>query len=356
MVEYLAGNRIIGNTAERPNAGVAGWKEVARLKASDTDISNIPNKKYYMVLGHNIQGSGNSGLGMQFNGDTTGGRYPRRYTSNGTSNASPTSESNIFFDTFGSTQTNKQMFNTIFISNEKDEEKLGIYNTVYNRDGVGEDEHPSRINGSFKWTNTTDVINRIKLSDFNGTAMNADSEVVVLGYDPADTHTDNFWEQLASEEETSGGEFTISFTAKKYLWIQYQCTSRNPTQTGLAVRFNSDSGTNYAQRFQEDGGTEYAGNGQINQAQLSLIHSGGSLFFGNMFIVNDNAREKLIINNQVAKISSTGGSSEAVRRWDRVGKYDPSDISDQISSITFIDTEQGSLGVSKGIVKVWGHD
>jgi hypothetical protein len=47
------------------------------------------------------------------------------------------------------------------------------------------------------------------------------SEAVVLGWDPADTHTSNFWEELASVD-LSGGAADIldsgTFTAKKYLW------------------------------------------------------------------------------------------------------------------------------------------
>ena len=125
----------------------------------------------------------------------------------------------------------------------------------------------------------------------------------------------------------------------------------NPTATGLSIRFNSDSGSNYARRFSQEGGSDTT---NTSQNKLSMIHSGGSHFFGNMFIINNASNEKLITAHQVAKTSASGGASEVPRRWEIAGKW--ANTSDQISSLTFIDTEQGSSGISKGTIKVWGSD
>ena len=85
MVEWLAGNRIRGTSAEKPalalpSGSVGGWKELGRVNASVGEVTGLADKRYLMVLGHHIQGSGNSGLGLQINGDTTAGHYPRRYS------------------------------------------------------------------------------------------------------------------------------------------------------------------------------------------------------------------------------------------------------------------------------------
>ena len=99
MVEWLAGNRIIGTTAERPALGlpsgsVGGWKEVGRQKldgnTATIDVSWTPDKRYYMILMDYTQTSDFSGLHQLGNSsiDTGNNYHNRQYTGSGTDSAS----------------------------------------------------------------------------------------------------------------------------------------------------------------------------------------------------------------------------------------------------------------------------
>lgn len=358
MVEWLAGNRIIGTTAERPALGlpsgsVGGWVELARTtlgSAGDTiDVTSLPDKRYYMVLGSTTNGSGGSTQqSLRFNGDGGSNQYGRRYSADG---GGDTNNMSTRISTGSATAANSNAFTVGYVANKSDKEKLAIsHGTDSNGSGAG--TASSRMKAVGKWINATDSINSISIFNPTSGDFQSGSECVVLGWDPADTHTTNFWEELASESQSSSGEMTVSFTAKKYICIQYECTSLNPTATGLSVRFNSDNTSKYCRRFSQDGASDISN--QVNQTKLSLIHSGGSHFFGNMFIINNASNEKLVIVHQAAKTTASGGASEVPRRWEIVGKW--TNTSDQISSLTFIDTEQGSSGISKGTIKVWGSD
>ena len=71
---------------------VGGWKEIARVTSNDTDVINIPDKRYLMVLSDHGWNTANAGIGMQINGDTSASQYPRRYSANGGTDATPTTE------------------------------------------------------------------------------------------------------------------------------------------------------------------------------------------------------------------------------------------------------------------------
>ena len=352
-MEFLAGNRIRGTTAERPALGlpsgsVGGWVELGRVTASVGEVTGLANKRYLMVLGHHIQGSGNSGLGLQFNGDT-GSNYPRRYSGNGGTDATPTTETNVFIDTNGSTVSGKEWFTTMYIANKSDKEKLGIYHTVYNRNGLGAGQHPHRIEGVYKWTNTSNPISSIKFSDFNGTAMNAASEVVVLGWDPTDTHTTNFWGELASVDLSGGSADVLdsgTFTAKKYLWVQAFMEQDGGTISGV-LNFNNDTGSNYARRRSSNGASD-----STETAHTSIDVRGGETKnrFENLFIINNASNEKLVIANMMVP---TAGAGTAPDRTEYVAKW--ANTSDQITSVKWTNGDAGSYGTSS-IIKVWGSD
>ena len=90
-IEWLAGNRLRGTTAERPALGlpsgsVGGWKEVARhtlnTETNPILVDEIPDKRYYMILWHtkHTSGSWNQPRIRFGNGSTdAGGNYAQRY-------------------------------------------------------------------------------------------------------------------------------------------------------------------------------------------------------------------------------------------------------------------------------------
>tara|TARA_R110000824_G_scaffold401348_1_gene611844 strand:+ start:799 stop:1890 length:1092 start_codon:yes stop_codon:yes gene_type:complete len=363
-MEFLAGNRIRGTSAEKPVLGlpsgsVGGWKELKRVKGSVPDITSLPNKKYYMVLGHHIQGSGNTGIGMQLNGDTTAGHYPRRYTDDGTgTDATPTTETNMFIDTNGSTVTGKEWFTVMYISNETTKEKIGLYNTSSNRGGTTASTTPYRITGTWKWTDTSNSIDRINFSDFNGTACNANSEVVVLGWDTTDTHTDNFWEELVSVTQASDAATldTQTFTPKKYMWMQIFGDSSNNLSPSITFNGETAGATNdkYTLRNQHNGSADDTS--EVNIEWIALNQGGSAShneYFSNIFFLNDSSYEKLIHVNTVE--NDTSGTSGIPSRTNVWGKW--TDVLTQINRITLAFRDGGSGNVLAGTtIKVWGHD
>ena len=98
-IEWLAGNRLRGTTAERPNFGlqspsVGGWVELARTTLGSNgqtiNVSSIPDKRYYMIL-HNykLTGAGTGGSFRVGNGTIdSGSNYSRRKSQNGRTGSS----------------------------------------------------------------------------------------------------------------------------------------------------------------------------------------------------------------------------------------------------------------------------
>ena len=91
-MEWLAGNRIRGTTAERPNFGlpsgsVGGWVELGRNTASGGEtslsVSSLSDKQYYQVITTDHGISGAPARLWRFNNDS-GSNYSRRVSYDGT--------------------------------------------------------------------------------------------------------------------------------------------------------------------------------------------------------------------------------------------------------------------------------
>ena len=201
MVEWLAGNRIIGTTAERPSASlqspsVGGWKELGRTtlsgSSSSVDLSSH-NKRYYMVLCTGITSSTNGDYQIEYNGDASGGDYNNRTSFNG---GTDYQENGVNYLRPLGTTANMPFFDVNYVSNKSDKEKLVLGQAVQSSGtGTGTGTLTRSIYVG-KYTNTSAAINEIKAKLRVGTFNSG--ELVVLGYDPDDTHTDNFWEELAT--------------------------------------------------------------------------------------------------------------------------------------------------------------
>lgn len=232
MVEWLAGNRIIGTTAERPTASlqspnVGGWKELDRTKLDTTgdtiSVTSLDNKRYYMVL-TSAKASGTLYPEVELNGDT-GNNYAFRRTINGGTNGTPNGGNNAgqytaLFPSNTDVANGETYFAVDYLSNLSGKEKLAYSCDVFSEaDGAG--YAPTRQQFGCKWVPTTasDVINRIDRSEYASGEYLADSEVVVLGWDPTDTHTDNFWGELYSNElSTNNQEFSTGTISAKNIF------------------------------------------------------------------------------------------------------------------------------------------
>ena len=351
MVEWLAGNRIRGTSAEKPVFGlpsgsVGGWKEVGRTtlgsNTSTIDVSNITDKRYYMILMDYTQTSDFSGLHRLGNSSIdTGNNYHNRQSSNGGTD-SASQATYVRLD--NGWQSGDRKFAVEYIADKTNREKL-IMNHMVRSVTTGAGQAPQRSEVASKWVPSTasDIISKFQM--MNGGTYASGSEVVVLGWDPDDTHTDNFWEELTTKQGTGAGSplTTDTFTAKKYLWIQmYIDASGSPefrVGTGGTI---STSG--YTLRTSSNGGTDET---KINQVHLNAPTSKGYI---NMFIVNNSGNEKLFIYHLVDGAST--GANNAPNRREYVGKW--TTTSGQIDVVQLYGS--GITFNADSVIKVWGSD
>ena len=352
-VTYESGRRIqaINSDVAGTPAGAGGWKELGRSTLSSTSqdlsVASLPDKRYYMVLSdciRTVSGTEYIQPDFQFNGDT-GNNYASRWCWNGGGEGTLVNYHTLHQ---GATTDEGAMFQVSNIVNLAGKEKMVIGHQGQPRTS-GSGIAPARGTWVGKWANTSDAIHTINTWESGTGSYASGSETVILGWDEDDTHTDNFWEELYSNQLTTDNQNfdTGTITAKKYLWVQ--CF-----QTGMSgngeVRFNSDSGTNYARRVSANGGTDATVTSETS-AENALVGGTGHLTsFGNMFIINNSAREKFTISNTVYTTSS--GAGNAPDRTEQSNKW--ANTSAQITSIQH--TDSGTGFDTGSYLKVWGHD
>jgi len=346
-ITYHAGRRIQATQADFDGtpAVSGGWKEVGRTtlgSSGDTiSVSSLPDKRYYMLL-TDSRPSGNLNVGHRAgNGSIdTGNNYAKRPSINGASDITTHVNNNNFLEIDGLNHTDN-MFSVNYLSNLSSKEKLGIGHSV-RQNTAGAGNAPNRTEYVGKWANTSDVIDTLQTINFGSGDLTSGSELVVLGYDPDDTHTDNFWEELATASGTGSSLDTGTFTAKKYLWVQ--CFCDGTSSTNINYQFNGDTGNNYAHRESINGASEATG---INNSTTdNLTNTGTGTFFTNMFIVNNSSNEKLWINHGM---QATTGAGNAPARRETVGKW--TNTSDQITRIV-----ANSAFGTDSFIKVWGSN
>ena len=358
-IEWLAGNRLRGTTAERPNFGlpsgsVGGWVELARTTLGSAnryiDVTSLPNKRYYMIL-HDSHGHANTAgtIRVRYNTDN-GTNYAHRRNANGGADGTSVNEISDFIGSFA--EDTNPLFAVGYLSNLSSKEKLTIWHNVEQRTaGAGNAPHRNELVG--KWTNTTDPLDEVQIFTGATNSYNTNSEVVVLGWDPADTHTTNFWEELADVELSSASDTLSSgtITAKKYLWVQLFIKNSGVAQPRL--QFNSDTGSNYHSRISTNGASDTtnqptAGDGGV---VVSSDTTSGHTQFANVFIINNTSNEKLVIAHAVGNNSS--GAGNAPYRRETVSKW--ANTSNQITQIDAWNNKTGDFD-SGSIIKVWGAD
>jgi hypothetical protein len=366
-IEWLAGNRIRGTSAERTTTAgigkeVGGWVELGRHKlgspANDWGVSGLADKRYLMLLynetGHNgANGNGN----IKYNADG-GTSYASRLSNNGGTDWYPVN--GTFARFMNDTATGEPQFAVGYVGNLSTKEKLGMIQSVQqNATGVTTSSVPEREESVHKWTDVSEPINQVNIYDNGGNNSDTGSELVVLGWDPTDTHTTNFWEELASVDLTGGAAATLSsgtFTAKKYLWVQYY-TNSIASSTRPDLIFNSDTTSSYANRYNYNGTESVA---PSENSHFAGVSANTNPFFANFFIINNAVNEKLSIGRGI----STGGSGadvapvqrfELAQKWARTSGSGTGDASAQITKITLTNDASANFGTST-YLKVWGSD
>ena len=351
-ITYKSGRRIQATSTDF--AGIpavsGGWVELARTtlgSAGDTiEVGSIPDKRYYMVLWDGI----NSGalddphLRLGSGSIDTGSNYSSRGDYNG-GEQSLSAQSSILL---GKNNGSVRRWGCLYIANKSDKEKLIISNAMQFND-----TYPIPARSVGKWADTSNPLDTLRITNVGTGDFASGSEVVVLGWDTTDTHTSNFWEELASVNLSGGAANLIdsgTFAAKKYLWIQlYVGTTGGAVSQRLT--FNSDTGANYAQWRVPDGGTVSNGSGKVNIDGFNddmVTNSGG---FTEFFIINNSSGEKTGFVNSVSQ-EATGSGASPTRD---VGGLKWTNTSSQITKLTFTNNKAGSMDTNT-ILKVWGHD
>lgn len=325
---------------------VGGWVELDRTalgSGSNTiSVASLADKRYYMLLTSTIGlAAGNNGAMRVGNGSyDSGNNYARRLSKDGGTDATSVSFNRMRINDNGG---NSDYFAVQYVANLSANEKL-FQNWTVEENTAGAANVPIRSEGVSKWANTSNVINQIQAIATTGN-YGTGSELVVLGWDPADTHTDNFWEELASVElgGTADQISSGTITAKKYLWVQLMLL-----HSGLIdndVTFNNDTAGNYAERVSLNGGADIT---LTSQTRIQL-GSDTANSFHNLFIINNSAEEKLVIHHKVDE--STAGAATAPERSEGVSKWDNTS-----AQITEIDCDNAAAGdyLAGTIMKVWG--
>ena len=352
MVEWLAGNRIRGTSTERTtgagfnpvDAVSGGWKEVGRITlgsaAMSYSVSSLPSKRYLMLL---RTWGGSTSAYDRFNNDS-GSNYAARY--HGGTDYTVINRSAYPWQNGGYSTTPN--FSIDYISNLAGKEKLILRNWMYQYT-AGAGNAPRRAEVVAKWANTSDAINSI--SSLSGTTnWTSGSEIVVLGWDPDDTHTTNFWEELADVTMTSAGDTLDSgtFTAKKYIWYQMWA---DPTGAAAPhIRHNADSTGTQAGRYSQDGATDgtstSSGSVKITGANLAANQP----MFVNGFMVNISGNEKLHTGHTVQ--AKAAGAGTAPSRSEYAGKW--TNTSTQCTQLQLLSlTGNWNIGSQ---IKVWGSN
>ena len=354
-IEWLAGNRLRGTTAERPAFGLqspsaGGWVELGRTTlgstGDDITVSSLSDKRYYMVLASLPDtGQANQKIRLGYSSVDSGSNYSWRASTNGGGDSTSTSDDhmNLTVDAIYDTK-----FSIGYLSNLSSKEKLTQWWTN-ERTGVGAGSPPVRKELVGKWTNTSNPLDVVNFFNSASGSFVTGAEVVVLGWDPADTHTSNFWEELDSTTTTTSGTIQSgTFTAKKYL--MYQIVGKKASGTGTEAgrfQFNGDTGSNYAQRNSING-TDYTYTSQSSMNIGGDGNTAGEMVFLTGFIINNTSTEKLLLGHSA--FGNTAGAGQIGNRGEIACKW--ANTSAQITSIECM----GTTFESGAIMKIWGAD
>ena len=325
--------------------GLGLYQELGRATVSsgDTlDTGTFTTKPYMMVLCYTV-GSGTVHPLLHFNNDTASS-YAFRYSPSGTTDATGINQTYLRFQ--GGISGSPRQFSVGFFNSDSSEEKL-LINQLISAQTSGSAAAPTREEQVGKWSNTSNNITQVDADNGQSGDYASGTELVVLGYDPADTTGDSIWEELASVELTGSQATpfnTGAFTAKKYLWIQAYSNASTDTSFRVGTGGSTDTGSNYCYRRQINGLTDATG---INQTDLPTIANEEWI---NIFIINNSDEEKLFISELTTQ--NTAGSTYAPARQELVGKW-----VNTSSQIDIFGLEKTGATYNAGSnIKVWGFD
>jgi len=249
--------------------------------------------------------------------------------------------------------------NYAYFTNLADREKIGTIHGLFGTTGTGSGQN--RTENVAKWTRTSGSgtgdasaqITKVRLDHENKTFNTNHSELVVLGYDPADTATgEGFWKELASVAG-AGSSTTLTtptFAAKKYLRFTIYTTAF----TNGRMTFNGDTGSNYTSRYTGNGSGNAAATGQTG---LELLYASAPASIEGIML-NDASLEKTGVVHTAER--NTAGAGAALNRQERIIKWirtSGTGTGDAASQITRVELNKtGTNFGTNETLKVWGSD
>jgi hypothetical protein len=297
--------------------------------AATISSGTITGKKSLRIIVY-LKGDGSTAhdFNLQFNGDT-GSNYSKRRSENGGSDSTNTSQDRM---TLGSYNSNADDYYVIDIINKADQEKIAIINNT-NAGTAGAGNAPNISEYAAKWSNTSAQITSIVALQQSGGSGSfiAGSYMTVLG---------------AKEAATSDTITVSDLTAKKHLMIQYKGIRSGDIIAKL--RFNNDSGNNYAQRLSDNGGSDGT---NTSQSGLEIATSASNNEFSTIYVVNEAAKEKLVVAEIIG--ANTAGAGNAPRRRELSGKW--ANTSNAITRVDFVNTSTGDFAEGSEVT-VYGTD
>ena len=356
MVEYKASKRIIGTASEIPSiySGkswvVLGRKSVpSPTKTWNTDVFTSAGYDNLMILFEWKTDTTNADSAMRFNSNS-GTHYASRLSHGGGTSYGYTNKDEMLLQ---GTIADYQLFLVMHCTNIADKEKMVHSRVVSDRPtspvqygSVG--GVPHRVEGSHKWSNTSDNITSLYLDNIQPSSQifsYTEGEVIILGQKSTGVDGSGKWQELGdvSGAGASNTALSVSFTAKKYLWVQIHSTSASGH--GGELIFNDTGNSEYSMRINQEG-SEYLDNYSMNYLRMN---SSGSAYerWINMFILNKSNEPKLATYEVCESV--TDGEGIAPTRSEMVGKWNNNA---QINKIT--------LGAktydTTTTMKVWGFD
>ncbi len=337
-----------------PVEEVGGWIELARTTlgspTSTIDVSSLPDKRYYQIL---INYAASIDSELRFNGISTT-TYADRTTLNGGADGTLINQNKIIMDQAAS-GTNARFING-YIANFSTKEKLAQFWTV-KQQTAGAATAPNRTEAVGKHAQTTNPIDQMTVVNTGGNFPTG-AELVVLGWDPADVHTTNFWEELDLVDLSGGNAQKITsnnFTSKKYLWIQAYVTFGSASAGANFQVGNStiDISNIYASRLNSNGASDIPDPSATGiPLIIANINASGESGFMNCFIVNNSSEEKLGIIHWMETSPGTGAGNVPNRR-ELVMKW--TDTSNPMDIVQLDSGAANGYGTNS-IMKVWGSN
>jgi len=344
--------------------GIGMFEEITRVSptsATDTvTTSAFTSMDNLMILWNGIPDSTSDHTGARVRlGDggviDTGSNYAQIGQRDSAGAASGGSRTNVSFNLDPQVVAGKEEWGFLNMINEPDEIKTWQSNCICN-DGIGNSNGLTRGVVSGKWTEKTNVANKVEIynSESAPNDFSTDSELIVLGYNADGSNSGNsFFQEIQTDTLTSAATtFDSAQIAepKKYYFVEASFDSTNAGGVILMrVGFSGTISGGGANRYNEAFGTDGTQT-SLGKNYGIVAAAGQSRVYVHAMIVNNSAREKLIITNGI----TTTGTTSSTAPVSMEGCFKCVTTGSQIDMFQFTNADGHNL--DNGTMTIYGSD